>query len=135
MVNERVTLRNRGSVTLSMAATFSVVPSGNGTSATNGRSRPDSEPAELSRRHAKDARDGVGSSAGRIIRTNNQAFRQTLFQTRLQSRPRRAARKDHPFLSHKSWSAWGDLHSQGCSILSRTGLLFPLKPVAVKWWA
>ena len=24
-----------------------------------------------------------------------------------------------------SWSAWGDLHSQGCSILSRTGLLFP----------
>src|SRR6266545_4647300 len=73
-----------------------------------------------------------------------------------------------------NWSAWGDLHSQGCSILSRTGLLFPinhtpacraiarrakvgrrpgtctrkarrflsrrgllfpLKPVAVKWWA
>ena len=25
-----------------------------------------------------------------------------------------------------NWSAWGDLHSQGCSILSRTGLLFPL---------
>src|SRR2546428_8754435 len=24
------------------------------------------------------------------------------------------------------WSAWGDLHSQGCSILSRTGLLFPI---------
>src|SRR5205809_7865731 len=24
------------------------------------------------------------------------------------------------------WSAWGDLHSQGCSILSRTGLLFPV---------
>ena len=24
-----------------------------------------------------------------------------------------------------NWSAWGDLHSQGCSILSRTGLLFP----------
>ena len=23
------------------------------------------------------------------------------------------------------WSAWGDLHSQGCSGLSRTGLLFP----------
>ena len=59
-----------------------------------------------------------------------------------------------------NWSAWGDLHSQGCSglsrtgllfpvnhtpvgdpglapggsaILSRRGLLFPLKPVAVKW--
>ena len=31
-----------------------------------------------------------------------------------------------------NWSAWGDLHSQGCSILSRTGLLFPLKPVAAK---
>src|ERR1041385_5020737 len=25
-----------------------------------------------------------------------------------------------------NWSAWGDLHSQGCSILSRTGLLFPV---------
>ncbi len=25
-----------------------------------------------------------------------------------------------------NWSAWGDLHSQGCSILSRTGLLFPI---------
>src|SRR5438046_2802900 len=24
------------------------------------------------------------------------------------------------------WSAWGDLHSQGCSGLSRTGLLFPI---------
>src|SRR5213593_4807368 len=24
------------------------------------------------------------------------------------------------------WSAWGNLHSQGCSILSRTGLLFPI---------
>ena len=24
-----------------------------------------------------------------------------------------------------NWSAWGDLHSQGCSGLSRTGLLFP----------
>src|SRR5436309_13774455 len=23
------------------------------------------------------------------------------------------------------WAAWGDLHSQGCSGLSRTGLLFP----------
>ena len=23
-----------------------------------------------------------------------------------------------------NWSAWGDLHSQGCSILSRIGLLF-----------
>jgi hypothetical protein len=31
-----------------------------------------------------------------IIRTNNPAFLQTLFQIRLQSRPRRAARKDHP---------------------------------------
>ena len=25
-----------------------------------------------------------------------------------------------------NWSAWGELHSQGCSILSRTGLLFPI---------
>src|SRR6185503_11560109 len=25
-----------------------------------------------------------------------------------------------------NWSAWGDLHSQGCSILSRIGLLFPI---------
>ena len=25
-----------------------------------------------------------------------------------------------------NWSTWGDLHSQGCSILSRTGLLFPI---------
>jgi len=25
-----------------------------------------------------------------------------------------------------NWSAWGDLHSQGCSGLSRTGLLFPV---------
>src|SRR5438132_10571866 len=24
-----------------------------------------------------------------------------------------------------NWSAWGELHSQGCSGLSRTGLLFP----------
>src|ERR1700722_16046467 len=24
------------------------------------------------------------------------------------------------------WSAWGELHSQGCSILNRTGLLFPV---------
>ena len=61
-----------------------------------------------------------------------------------------------------NWSARGDLHSQGCSDLSRTGLLFPinhtpvgapglapegsailsrwgllfpLRPGAVKWWA
>src|SRR5205809_2480935 len=25
-----------------------------------------------------------------------------------------------------NWSAWGDLHSQGCSGLSRTGLLFAI---------
>src|SRR5438128_11893522 len=25
-----------------------------------------------------------------------------------------------------NWSAWGDLHSQGCSVLNRTGLLFPM---------
>src|SRR5439155_19458256 len=25
-----------------------------------------------------------------------------------------------------NWAAWGDLHSQGCSILSRTGLLVPV---------
>src|SRR5712691_8435152 len=29
------------------------------------------------------------------------------------------------------WSAWGDLHSQGCSILSRTGLLFPINHTPV----
>ena len=29
------------------------------------------------------------------------------------------------------WSAWGDLHSQGCSILSRTGLLFPVNHTPV----
>jgi len=33
----------------------------------------------------------------------------------------------HSFLlSLDDWSAWGDLHSQGCSGLSRTGLLFPV---------
>src|ERR1051325_4598120 len=26
----------------------------------------------------------------------------------------------------QNWSAWGGLHSQGCSILSQTGLLFPV---------
>src|SRR5256885_10933724 len=31
-----------------------------------------------------------------IIQTNNPAFRRNPFQTGLQSRPRRAARKDHP---------------------------------------
>ena len=30
-----------------------------------------------------------------------------------------------------NWSAWGDLHSQGCSILSRTGLLFPINHTPV----
>jgi hypothetical protein len=29
------------------------------------------------------------------------------------------------------WSAWGDLHSQGCSILSRIGLLFPMNHTPV----
>lgn len=29
------------------------------------------------------------------------------------------------------WSAWGDLHSQGCSSLSRTGLLFPMNHTPV----
>ena len=29
-------------------------------------------------------------------------------------------------IRHLKWSAWGDLHSQGCSGLSRTGLLFPV---------
>ena len=29
------------------------------------------------------------------------------------------------------WSAWGDLHSQGCSGLSRTGLLFPVNHTPV----
>src|SRR5438876_3558790 len=28
-------------------------------------------------------------------------------------------------LTFQNWSAWGDLHSQGCSGLSQTGLLFP----------
>ena len=31
----------------------------------------------------------------------------------------------------QKWSAWGDLHSQGCSILSRTGLLFPINHTPV----
>ena len=30
-----------------------------------------------------------------------------------------------------NWSAWGDLHSQGCSILSRIGLLFPMNHTPV----
>ena len=30
-----------------------------------------------------------------------------------------------------NWAAWGDLHSQGCSILSRTGLLFPINHTPV----
>ena len=30
-----------------------------------------------------------------------------------------------------NWSAWGDLHSQGFSILSRTGLLFPINHTPV----
>src|SRR5437867_3756095 len=30
-----------------------------------------------------------------------------------------------------NWSAWGDLHSQGCSVLSRTGLLFPVNHTPV----
>ena len=29
------------------------------------------------------------------------------------------------------WSAWGDLHSQGCSILNRTGMLFPVNHTPV----
>jgi len=32
-------------------------------------------------------------------------------------------------------SATRDLHPEGSAILSRRGLLFPLKPVAVRWWA
>ena len=32
-------------------------------------------------------------------------------------------------------SAPRDLHPQGTAILSRWGLLFPLKPSAEKWWA
>src|SRR5438105_11631559 len=31
----------------------------------------------------------------------------------------------------KNWSARGDLHSQGCSDLSRTGLLFPINHTPV----
>lgn len=30
-----------------------------------------------------------------------------------------------------NWSAWGDLHSQGYSILSRSGLLFPVNHTPV----
>ena len=30
-----------------------------------------------------------------------------------------------------NWSAWGELHSQGCSILSRIGLLFPMNHTPV----
>jgi hypothetical protein len=30
-----------------------------------------------------------------------------------------------------NWSAWGDLHSQGCSGLSRIGLLFPINHTPV----
>ena len=30
-----------------------------------------------------------------------------------------------------NWSAWRDLHSQGCSILSRIGLLFPINHTPV----
>lgn len=41
--------------------------------------------------------------------------------------------QDHvrPILVQADWSAWGDLHSQGCSILSRTGLLFPVNHTPV----
>jgi hypothetical protein len=31
----------------------------------------------------------------------------------------------------EDWSAWGDLHSQGCSVLKRTGLLFPVNHTPV----
>ena len=34
------------------------------------------------------------------------------------------------FRLRPNWSAWGDLHSQGCSGLSRTGLLFPINHTA-----
>src|SRR5258708_39978775 len=34
-------------------------------------------------------------------------------------------------LAFQKWSAWGDLHSQGCSGLSRTGLLFPVNHTPV----
>ncbi len=34
-------------------------------------------------------------------------------------------------LAFHKWSAWGDLHSQGCSGLSRTGLLFPVNHTPV----
>ena len=34
-------------------------------------------------------------------------------------------------LTFQIWSAWGDLHSQGCSILSRTGLLVPINHTPV----
>src|SRR4030095_109847 len=31
-----------------------------------------------------------------------------------------------------NWSAWGDLHSQGCSVLSRIGLLFPINHTPIQ---
>ena len=34
-------------------------------------------------------------------------------------------------LTFQNWSAWGDLHSQGCSGLSRAGLLFPVNHTPV----
>ena len=34
-------------------------------------------------------------------------------------------------LAFQKWSTWGDLHSQGCSGLSRTGLLFPVNHTPV----
>jgi hypothetical protein len=41
----------------------------------------------------------------------------------------------HSSVSILNWSATRDLHPEGSAILSRRGLLFPLKPVAGKWWA
>src|SRR5262245_33870059 len=38
---------------------------------------------------------------------------------------RKHVRQARP-VDNPKWSAWRDLHSQGCSILSRTGLLFPI---------
>lgn len=35
--------------------------------------------------------------------------------------------------TNEGWSATRDLHPEGAAILSRRGLLFPLRPVAVKW--
>ena len=53
------------------------------------------------------------------LRSNHQpAYRLTkITSTRFRFRP--------------NWSAWGDLHSQGCSGLSRTGLLFPVNHTPV----